>query len=649
MKYLAALFFAALCAPAIAGDLQPPAGEIRATMKPLDRIEPRRCVNDLPGDEGAAHIITEDGSYYLCADIQGGPGQSGIVVQADNVTIDGRGFRLVGGPGSDSGIRTAYLGGGPRAIRVERIDLAAWGGNGFDLDMGAVESSVRLADVSVSGSGFDGILVQDCPDLGMSRCVSRNNAGHGVHTIGCASETLSACESSGNALSGFRSNGSGTSRGVCRHGRCFARANGDDGWSVARDDGTVSLEACVATDNTGDGIEITGQPGTQSWADISVRDGACTGNGGDGLRAAPGAIIGIAIGVVNVRCVSNGGSGIDVRCEDNAASARCAIDRCPMNGNGANGLTARVLSLEVSSSSCEGNTLAGLSVTADSCSVDDLSAFRNQSHGVAIAGPILEEHCKKKGRRLRLHCNGGDGMFLTDVELHASEFQITANAGAGLRCVGGPVRCWDGSCRSNGAGGISLTDCDSSHLERCRCESNTGDGLTVSGGGTLTVHVCHFLTNTGGGMSCATSNPIYVADTRCGDNPLFGASISSGAGGAPTPHFASCVFDRNGGDGLVITGAVGGEIDGCVSTGNAGAGLRVGTAPTLAATGMRIDRCYSAYNSDGIVVADAQNFVQRCTAASNSSKNLVIDPGNASGPNTQGLPVWTESKPYAWP
>jgi hypothetical protein len=27
----------------------------------------------------------------------------------------------------------------------------------------------------------------------------------------------------------------------------------------------------------------------------------------------------------------------------------------------------------------------------------------------------------------------------------------------------------------------------------------------------------------------------------------------------------------------------------------------------------------------------------------------VIDPGNASGPNTQGLPVWTESKPYAWP
>jgi hypothetical protein len=57
-------------------------------MKTLAQIEPRTAISSLP------FTITNSGSYYLAASLSGSSGQSGITVQADNVTLDLNGFAL---------------------------------------------------------------------------------------------------------------------------------------------------------------------------------------------------------------------------------------------------------------------------------------------------------------------------------------------------------------------------------------------------------------------------------------------------------------------------------------------------------------------------------------------------------------------------
>lgn len=93
MKLTTAVAAALIATPALAGDLNPPAGAVSPTMKTLDEVEPRTPVESLPGAAFAMHVISEPGSYYLTGNIKSS-GMIPIFIAADDVSLDLMGFTI---------------------------------------------------------------------------------------------------------------------------------------------------------------------------------------------------------------------------------------------------------------------------------------------------------------------------------------------------------------------------------------------------------------------------------------------------------------------------------------------------------------------------------------------------------------------------
>lgn len=83
---------AALASPLRAGPLAPPSGPIVSTAGP----EPRTSLSPIntPGDATCVFRIDTPGSYYLTANIVATGGKNGVIVVADNVTLDLNGFTI---------------------------------------------------------------------------------------------------------------------------------------------------------------------------------------------------------------------------------------------------------------------------------------------------------------------------------------------------------------------------------------------------------------------------------------------------------------------------------------------------------------------------------------------------------------------------
>lgn len=247
----------------LAGPLNPPAGAIASTAKPLAEVEPRTAINaeNTPGDADSIYRITQPGSYYLTANITGVPGKHGIEIASSGVTLDLRGFELIGRAemGAFNGVNLD--GQSLVSIAVTNGSVRNWGANGVDLSA-ALSSSTRVIDVRADGNTDDGIV---CGALStIERCTSNNNGGDGIQTSG---GTINGCTAFDNGANGIRSSG------ACRVFDCFASANGEDGISTF----LGSVIDCTVRINTGNGILAQGEAhirGNQCAANGNVGDGA---------------------------------------------------------------------------------------------------------------------------------------------------------------------------------------------------------------------------------------------------------------------------------------------------------------------------------------------------------------------------------------
>jgi len=251
-----------LARPSIAGDLNPPAGPIAPTMKPLDEVEPRIAINaqNTPGDLSSVYRITQPGSYYLTEPLMGVSGRNGISIETGSVTIDLNGFTVQGVPGSLAGVRTTLS---LSRIVVRNGIVRSWGGAGVDLNAGGQGSGGMIENVVSTLNGGVGIGANI--NSIVRECVAFSNGGDGVFTA--QGSVISRCVSRLNTQRGYFV-GPGS---VIRE--CVAESNSGDA-GIAADPDCVVSDCCVAFNISGEGIRATSR--------CLIRGNQCSNNGSAG-------------------------------------------------------------------------------------------------------------------------------------------------------------------------------------------------------------------------------------------------------------------------------------------------------------------------------------------------------------------------------
>ncbi len=233
-----------------------------------------------PGDRHAVHRISSPGVYLLAGPLAGEPNKVGILVDADDVTLDLGGHTLSGGPQSLSGIA-----GGPvprRRLAVRRGTVTGWGKAGLELPN---VGEVSVEDVNAASNGAAGIQLGS--QARARRCRAGDNVGSGLELAD--ESVVDDCEARGNAF-GYQIG----RRSQVRHS--LSSANNMDGFVVGADS---AVEGCIACRNFGSGFQtafgtvvrcVSTDNGLMGFTCECTRVEGCTAqrNGMDGFRGSTG-------------------------------------------------------------------------------------------------------------------------------------------------------------------------------------------------------------------------------------------------------------------------------------------------------------------------------------------------------------------------
>ncbi len=191
------------------GDLTPP-GAPAPTMKSLDQIEART-----PIAGGTSTVtISQHGSYYLTGDIAVTTG-NGIVISADNVTLDLNGFRVSSSAASPNGTGVFLVGPPAGEFNLGAHDISILNGHivggvtyngtsfstgpGFQNGIAATGNpgSVRVSGVSVMGCSGSGINLGSEFSTVVDHCAVRVVGGVGILAGVVSDSTAYQCGDNG--------------------------------------------------------------------------------------------------------------------------------------------------------------------------------------------------------------------------------------------------------------------------------------------------------------------------------------------------------------------------------------------------------------------------------------------------------------------
>jgi hypothetical protein len=285
------------------GDLDPP-GAPAPTVNPA---EPRTPISELP------FVISAPGSYYLTDSLTGIPASPGISVEVDNVTIDLRGFALIGVPGSRAGIDAPSLQSG---LTVRNGIIRGWGEDG--LNAGNVTACLIERVQAIGNGTLPGHAgLHTSSNSAVRECVSVNNGGPGISVndnstvAGCTAadngaqgirglqaSVVTSCNAQGNTLAGIQVGNNSTVHASTASG------NGIAGIST----GVASVVlGCSATLNASDGIDV----GFRS----TVSDCTSSYNDDDGIEMSDFCLI--TGNVCSGNDADNSDVGAGIHCDDN--------------------------------------------------------------------------------------------------------------------------------------------------------------------------------------------------------------------------------------------------------------------------------------------------------------------------------------------
>lgn len=253
----------ALVGIAAAGPLNPPAGAVTSTAKPLSEVEARTAVNDAntPGDFASVFKITQSGSYYLTGNITVPNAKNGVQILASDVTLDLNGFTINGQAGSAHGV---WVGGGLGRVRIRNGTITTMGADGVNLTATAADGGVySVEDITAIGCNGDGIemrngTVRNChlvANTGYGVYMNQNltssiestvmelNGAGGVYML---NGTVTACTAQSNAGIGFMLGSATVTSSIAI----------DNAVGFSMDSGIIS--GCSAVDNTSTGIRVGG-------------------------------------------------------------------------------------------------------------------------------------------------------------------------------------------------------------------------------------------------------------------------------------------------------------------------------------------------------------------------------------------------------
>lgn len=314
----ACLFIAALGSPVFGQGALTPPGAPAPMMKTLDQVEPRTPIGSLP------FIVAAPGSYYLATNLTGLPATDGIIVQADHVTIDLRGFALQGGGGG----RGIVVLGNHNNLKVWNGTVTGWSAQGILADTASNSQFERLR---LSQNGMAGL--QAGAGSTIDACVAESNLGEGVSVLErCLIQNSDSCSNS----IGFKLQGYGS-----------------------------RINDSIAARNESSGIVVQG-------VICSVNNCTATANGLDGINVWDGCRIDLCVAIINQSNGITTGNG-------------CTVKNCTSNGNMMDGIKVGTTCCWVNGNTANGNGSAGIRPDGDA-RIDDNNLYFNQFGIVCTLG-----------------------------------------------------------------------------------------------------------------------------------------------------------------------------------------------------------------------------------------------------------------------